>query len=440
MTVEVAIMNQSAIALAADSAVTIGDPRNPKIFNSVNKLFTLSKYEPVGIMVFGNARFMNMPWETIVKLYRNELQETKFPSIREYAEDFVKFLTRRNRLFTDDIQSETIERVLSFCYDQVLRDIISSVGNSSKEGQELSPNDIKAIVTHEVEKHAAAVRELPDLPRDNCPRPSVLKKSYGAVFDQVRELIFEQLPMSASTEKKLIELGVNLWSKDWFSPFHSGVVVAGFGENEVFPGLTEILLDGIAANVLKFKVARNLVVDHSTLGAAIVPFADTDVIRGFMDGISYDVAEHIADFLKDLLGEYHNKIGEQIAHKKDSEAKKLETTFATITEGQLERFRKSLQEISQKKHSANIINAVSILPKDELASMAEALVNLTSFKKRISFDKETVGGPIDVAVISKGDGLVWIRRKHYFDKDLNHHFLANYYRDRSNDGGSENGS
>ena len=32
---------------------------------------------------------------------------------------------------------------------------------------------------------------------------------------------------------------------------------------------------------------------------------------------------------------------------------------------------------------------------------------------------ETVGGPVDVAVISKGDGFIWIRRKHYFDPALN---------------------
>jgi hypothetical protein len=39
---------------------------------------------------------------------------------------------------------------------------------------------------------------------------------------------------------------------------------------------------------------------------------------------------------------------------------------------------------------------------------------------------ETVGGPIDVAVISKGDGFVWIKRKHYFERDLNPHFFRNH--------------
>ncbi len=51
MTAEIAILNKSAIALAADSLVTVSRPgSNPKTY-SANKLFTLSKYRPVGIMV-----------------------------------------------------------------------------------------------------------------------------------------------------------------------------------------------------------------------------------------------------------------------------------------------------------------------------------------------------------------------------------------------------
>lgn len=75
-----------------------------------------------------------------------------------------------------------------------------------------------------------------------------------------------------------------------------------------------------------------------------------------------------------------------------------------------------------------VLDIVGDLPKDDLAAMAESLVNLTSFKRRITAEAETVGGPIDVAVISKGDGFVWIKRKHYFQKDLNPAFFANYYR------------
>jgi hypothetical protein len=48
----------------------------------------------------------------------------------------------------------------------------------------------------------------------------------------------------------------------------------------------------------------------------------------------------------------------------------------------------------------------------------------------VSRDADTVGGPIDVVVISKGDGFVWLKRKQYFRADLNPHFIAGYYQDQ----------
>lgn len=65
---------------------------------------------------------------------------------------------------------------------------------------------------------------------------------------------------------------------------------------------------------------------------------------------------------------------------------------------------------------------VERLPKDGLAEMAETLINLTSFKRRITSQSETVGGPTDVAIISKKDGLVWVKYKQYFEPELNLQF------------------
>ena len=58
------------------------------------------------------------------------------------------------------------------------------------------------------------------------------------------------------------------------------------------------------------------------------------------------------------------------------------------------------------------MNAVSALPRQDLAKMAEALVNLTAFLMRMAADQvETVAEPIDVAVLSKGDGFIWVKHK-----------------------------
>ncbi|MBU4139203.1 MAG: hypothetical protein KJ729_04600, partial [Euryarchaeota archaeon] len=90
MTAEIVIMNKQAIALASDSAVTMTQEMGEKIKTSANKLFSLSKYRPVGIMVFGNADLMDVPWETIIKMYRTELGKKKFDTLKEYAYNFIE--------------------------------------------------------------------------------------------------------------------------------------------------------------------------------------------------------------------------------------------------------------------------------------------------------------------------------------------------------------
>jgi hypothetical protein len=112
--------------------------------------------------------------------------------------------------------------------------------------------------------------------------------------------------------------------------------------------------------------------------------------------------------------------------KKRKEA--LLTDLKKVGEDIVQVFNQVIVEHKREKHIIPIVRAVSVLPKEELASMAEALVNLTSTKRRVTLDAETVGGPIDVAVISKGDGFIWIKRKHYFDADKNPQFFNKFHR------------
>ena len=67
---------------------------------------------------------------------------------------------------------------------------------------------------------------------------------------------------------------------------------------------------------------------------------------------------------------------------------------------------------------------IQFMPKPELARMAEALVELTSMKRKVSAGLETVGGPVDVAVISRSEGFVWVKRKHYFPPQLNARYFG----------------
>ena len=75
-------------------------------------------------------------------------------------------------------------------------------------------------------------------------------------------------------------------------------------------------------------------------------------------------------------------------------------------------------------YTGKLLETVAFLNKEDLADMAESLVRMTCLKRHVTTDDETVGGPVDVAVITKGDGFIWIKRKHYFEANLNHHYFA----------------
>ena len=89
LTSEVLIMTPSAVAMAADSVVTVN---GNKTYGGVNKLFMLSNNPPMWIMTYNNANFLNFPIETIIKDFRYRISENKFNTITDFKDSFNDYL------------------------------------------------------------------------------------------------------------------------------------------------------------------------------------------------------------------------------------------------------------------------------------------------------------------------------------------------------------
>jgi hypothetical protein len=59
------------------------------------------------------------------------------------------------------------------------------------------------------------------------------------------------------------------------------------------------------------------------------------------------------------------------------------------------------------------------MPLQDAIDLADFLVDLTIKFSRFSPGPPTVGGPIEIAAISKHEGFRWIKRKYYFDRRYN---------------------
>ncbi len=59
------------------------------------------------------------------------------------------------------------------------------------------------------------------------------------------------------------------------------------------------------------------------------------------------------------------------------------------------------------------------MPIQDAIDLAEFLIDLTIKFSRFNMGAPTVGGPIEIAAITKHEGFKWVKRKHYFNNNLN---------------------
>ncbi len=429
MTAEIVIMNKIAVALAADSAVTIKTSEGPKIYNT-NKLFMLSKYRPVGVMIYGNAELMNVPWESIIKIYRNKLGKQKFDTLKGYAKHFIDFFDKSNSLFPESEQEKYFYGSIVAYFNVIKDEIDKEVKSIIEQKGKIDNTEIGEIVSNKIKIHYEVWMKYDTLPSVSGENILELTTKYSDAIKRAKEQIFEKLPVSEISLGQLETIGIFLFSKNRFPNNTSGVVVAGFGEKDTFPSINSFIIEAVINNKLKYKEDEDKSVEISfSNSATIIPFAQSEMVATFMEGIDPFYNSALEGYLSELFDKYPNHIADAAPKLSENEKKGLVEKLRKLGNDLLDDFKKKMKIYERRYHINPIIDIVAVLPKDELAAMAESLVNLTSFKRKISPELETVGGPIDVALISKGDGLIWIKRKHYFNPELNAHFFANYYRE-----------
>ncbi len=425
MTAEIAIMNAQAVALAADSASTARAGDEKKIFPSANKLFALSKCHPIGVMVYDNASFMRVPWETIIKIYRERIGERNFSTISSYVDDFVDFLSNFNKLLPTSIEGIVFREIVQSYLGYIRKRCLVNIKSFMDEKGGATPKEVEGIVDNTIEEISDSFKDADVVPRVPSDfNKSVLGK-YETVINESIKGTFIKLPISAGYIDKLKKMTADFcckFPKGLESPFTSGVVVAGFGEEELFPALKSFKVEFILDGVLKYKIDQEKIIGEK-LKSSIVAFAQRDVVATFMDGIDPDRQGVERGFLEQLFKEYEDRVIKDLEGLDKGEKEDIRKKLKDISSEKLQEHWQKINALRQHKYVQPVMNVIGLLPKDELATVAETFVSMTSFKRRVSMQSETVGGPVDVAVISKGDGFVWIKRKQYFQQELNPQLL-----------------
>ena len=279
MTAQLAILNKSSVALAADSAATVIVDGVVKIHQS-NKLFALRKDNPIGVMVYGNAEFMGVPWATLIDMYRSSAT-SQGRTIRECVKDFLKFI-KDAKICNSDAEVEYATQIAISALDSVRMDIDANSQNRKREkGEPLNSRERNDLLRSIIE------RTLQNVDKSR-PFKTMDSKQLDVVFEKVLteadafiDGILDNYHSYKRDRKNFADLLRRILygsiERQIMSRAYSGVVIAGFGEQEIFPTLVEAKVDGFIAGALRVKLGSHHGIRRDN-PCVVVPFAQRDMV------------------------------------------------------------------------------------------------------------------------------------------------------------------
>ncbi len=435
MTAIVGVLNSQGIAIAADSAVTVTGTNVKKVYNRSNKIFTLSKFHPVGVAIYNRADFMGIPLETLVKMYRKNLQDNSFDTIEEYKNDFLAFMVGQLANVSAEYKNNAF---FSFCSWEHLAIINSTIDALDDRETELEALEIAEMTPIYHEVFTATLEANGNLLATYSKAAYMTlnfedySEQYAVELNAIENYIqdeigkeFDGFSITDDHRQRIKQLLFEIINIEYIFESHCGLVFMGFGEAEIFPSSHLVLVGTPIAENPRIAKIEPIRINPGVLEANIIPYAQADVTTTVLTGVDPTYKNEVKAAVKNAFENITVQLGAILNNPELTQ--QVEVALNTISAELIS----GLEEYQWNKITGPLLEILAHMGKEDMSELAESLVNITSLKRKFTSPNstdESVGGPVDVAVISKADGFIWMKRKHYFDMLHNQAFQDKYFK------------
>jgi hypothetical protein len=464
MTSQQLMMNHLGVALASDSTVTLGN--GGKTYSTVNKIFSLGGRQPVAFMVSSAANYIpaGVSWERVFGLYREFRGDKELPELVDYLHDFTKFILSQESLkipAVNDvaIQTDLIDeftRLVEPAYhkEKMQRATMGSYGGTEiwKEtdlNQYLEVATAKRIEHILTQAREATNQRLEEKGADYANHIYKVKKIQSGNV-KIAALEFckrhECPEMIVKIEEIFLHHLCN-WGQNFKWRTTSRIVITGFGKSELKPTMCYVdvgsdIIEGPFSNITRYFIRNRQ--NYSDDGRWIKEDSDdsTEYLWSAL-GFSQGFAQH--DNMRAMMhgvlprtnGNLRNYIPAEIMKRLTKQIPEMVSRIPGVGKAKMEHFDKMFDEEKEKilgsikevvegeidlevNYRNSKFNSVTkSLPIDELARFVEKMVSLEVNMTHFLDDIRSVGGPIDVATVTKEDGFLWVQSKQSHDFSIN---------------------
>jgi hypothetical protein len=381
MTSQVVLFNGNGVAIASDSAVTTGS----RVLDTAEKIFPIPEPHQMAVIVSGWVNIHGFPIGVLLGEWFSTLGESRLPSARSYSESFVRFLNSSN-LFSP----ESSLRYLQVVFDELFNDVSQiDLEHSNTDGNE------------DIEAKARTYRDslLSYSPLDG------FDEEYGNdLFDRYITLENVEswrecwLPHPTDVEVHVFKQLLSRYVKRSLIGSWTGIAFVGFGANEIMPSFFKRDIRAVLAGRTLGRLwdERTFSPAEGENYVGYFPLAQSDAIDAFVRGYRAEFVTAATDAVARRLTGVRDV-------EDDISTELLEIVSATSVE--------ALQQgINQSDQLERFMRNIATIPIRSLVSVAQSLIQVQALSAMLSYDLQTVGGPVDAAVITRREGFVWHRQ------------------------------
>lgn len=391
MTCEAVCMNRLGLAIAVDSAVSIG-PKG-RAYPSADKLFPLDNGAPVAIAIYGSASFLGVPWKLILEAFSLTLGERRFDTLDEYQHGLLDFCASSHPLFTAELEATDFKTTVSSYWRQLFKPVFIDHGEDAREWDDAAWDAVRAAIIEDEEGWDCGLMEG----FDEAFGREVLE-SFAEHVDELREYWFDGEPVPDDVWAGLLALIERMYTRNVIgSNLASGLVLLGYGEREYYPRFSQVTIGSRVLGRLRWYQGDHGAVDVTERTAVIQVFAEPDMVDAFILGVPRRVRRPLHSRIEAVAGEVLELAG-VAAETRDG------IDVGDVAGRAVQDFYDALHE----QFRAPLMEAVAGLPTRELANLSRMLVSLTAFRSQLSVaETGSVGGEVKVAVLTKHGGVKW---------------------------------
>jgi hypothetical protein len=191
------------------------------------------------------------------------------------------------------------------------------------------------------------------------------------------------------------------------------LVFTGYGEEEDYPTLISARVNDGFDERVGFHITDDDIVHISPdKPVAICPFAQTDIMYSLLTGATPVFHEVACERGSRMFMDFAKNLREKVCGEENDDdfSYILQKVQYSDLSRSFEKYDKKITSQSSKKWLKTLRN----YDLQDMAQLAENLVAITSLERHMKFRDEGVGGPVDLAIITKNHGFTWLSRKSWY--------------------------